>query len=190
MARGGVPVAAEVARHLGAPLDVLVVRKVGAPSQPELAVGAIAEGVTRIDDAMVRALEVSPASLSRIIERETAELARRERVYRQGRPAPALAGRTVIIVDDGLATGLSALAAVEAVRRHQPRAVIFAAPVCSHQGEARVELEADQVVCALTPTNLMAVGEWYDDFRATSDDEVIEALADAAERVAADQSSA
>ncbi len=176
MARGGVPVAAEVARHLGAPLEVLVVRKIGAPSQPELAIGGIAAGVERIDETMVRRLGVARPILDRIIAGERLELARRERTYRQGRPPVPLEDRTAIVVDDGLATGLSALAAIESVRAGRPARLVFAVPVCSPAGRARVAPFCDDLVAVMAPEDLRSVGEWYDDFRATSDQEVIDAL--------------
>ncbi|MDX2056308.1 MAG: phosphoribosyltransferase family protein [Gemmatimonadales bacterium] len=179
MARGGLPVAAEVARHLGARLDVLVVRKVGAPSQPELALGAIAEGIERIDEPLARRLGVSRAEVDRIVARERAELARREAAYRGGRVGVELTGRFVIVVDDGLATGMSALAALDSVRSRRPAGLVFAVPVASIAGRERVAPGCDDFVAVLVPDDFRSVGEWYDDFRATSDGEVIEALAEA-----------
>jgi len=177
MARGGVPVAAEVARHLAAGLDVLVVRKIGAPSQPELAIGGIAAGVERIDEPMARRLGVTRAEVDRIVARERLELERREAAYRGGRAGADLRGRTAIVVDDGLATGLSALAALESVRHRRPARVVFAVPVSSVAGRQRVAPACDEFVAVLVPDDFRAVGEWYDDFGATSDAEVIEAVA-------------
>ncbi len=176
LARGGVPVAAEVARSLDADLDVLVVRKVGAPGHPEFAIGAIAPGTSLINDALVQQLGVSQAYLARVIAEEVREMARRERVYRGDRPALELRDRTVILVDDGLATGASAQAAITSVRRRAPRQVIFAAPVCSRDGAAALGAQGTAVVCAATPPDFRAVSRYYEDFAPTSDDEVIACL--------------
>jgi putative phosphoribosyl transferase len=176
--RGGVPVAFEVARSLNAPLDVFVVRKLGYPGHEEYAMGAIASGGIRVMNPMP-GMEVSPQELARVIAREEAELARREQAYRDGRPAIDLRGRTVIVVDDGLATGATMLAAVQAIRQQQPALVVVAVPVGAEETCSRLRAEADEVVCAATPNPFRAVGLWYRDFPQTSDDEVHDLLASA-----------
>jgi putative phosphoribosyl transferase len=177
--RGGVPVAHEVARALGAPLDVFVVRKLGVPGHDELAMGAIASGgVCLVNDDVVEAFAVTGDEIARVAAREGRELERRERLYRgDGRAPPRVAARTVLIVDDGLATGASMRAAVEAVRAQHPRAIIVAVPVGAADSCDALRATADDVVCALTPEPFDAVGLWYDDFRQTTDEEVHELLA-------------
>jgi predicted phosphoribosyltransferase len=171
--RGGVPVAAEVAATLKAPLDIFVVRKLGMPGQPELAVGAIASGgITVMNDALLAAYPVPTRLLDAVRRTEEAELARRERLYRGGRPATPIAGRTVVLVDDGLATGASMRAAVVAVRRLNPARVIVAVPVGARDSCAELRAIADEVVCAATPEPFAGVGQWYRDFSQTSDDTV------------------
>jgi predicted phosphoribosyltransferase len=174
--RGGVVVASEVARALDAPLDVLVVRKLGAPGAQEYAIGALAPEATLVNAELVEHFGISHEYLSQVIMRETEEMRRRERVYRSGRPPIDVDGRTVILVDDGLATGATALAAVESLRRHPQRRIIFAAPVCSRDGAAALAATAVAVVCIERPDNLRSVGEWYHDFTPTSDAEVLECL--------------
>ena len=177
--RGGVPVAAEVARALDAPLDVAVVRKIGAPQNPEYALGALAEGgVHVLSEHVVRALGLSEEALTPLLERAEREL--RERVGRfRGTRAPAeLAGRTVILVDDGLATGRSALAAVISLRKRGAARVILAVPVAAPASVDALSAEADEVVCVEMPDDLWAVGLWYEDFRPTSDEEVSALLAE------------
>jgi predicted phosphoribosyltransferase len=183
MARGGVPVAAVVAEHLQAPLDVLVVRKVGAPGHPEFAIGALTTGILRIDEITVQRLGATREEIAAIVADETRELARREAAYRHGRPPAALEGRTVIIVDDGLATGLSARVAVEAVRKLGPVRVVFASPVCAPGAAERLGTPEDDVVCLMSPEDFYAVGAYYRDFRQTGDDEVIALLDEADRRV-------
>lgn len=183
MARGGVPVAALVAEHLQAPLDVLIVRKVGAPGHPEFAIGALTTGILRIDEITVQRLGVRREEIEAIVAEETRELARREARYRQGRPPVAVDGRTVIIVDDGLATGLSASVAVEAVRKLGPVRVVFAAPVCAPGAAERLGMPEEDVACLMSPEDFYAVGAYYGDFRQTGDDEVIALLDEAARRV-------
>ncbi|MER6954159.1 phosphoribosyltransferase family protein [Streptomyces sp. NPDC000618] len=182
--RGGVPVAAEVARALDAPLDVLVVRKIGAPFQEEFGVGAITgddEDAHFDRDALDR-LGLSADALTPVVERERAELHRRERLYRHGRPAPDLRERTVIVVDDGLATGVTARAALRSARRHDPRRVLLAVPVGARETVELLRAEADDVICLHQPAHFMAVGLWYDDFEQLSDADVLRALQTAAER--------
>ena len=177
--RGGVPVAAGVARTLACPLDVFVVRKLGVPGHEELAMGAIASGgiVVRNDD-IIRQLRIDEASLRRVEEAEAAELRRRESAYRGGSEPVALEGRDVVIVDDGIATGASMRAAVAAVLAAGPRSVVVAVPVASRQAVDALAIDADAVVALGVPEPFGAVGYWYEDFDQTSDDEVTELLAD------------
>ena len=176
--RGGVPVAAEVATALGAPLDVFVVRKLGVPGHEEFAMGAIATGGVRvIDRATVEGLDIPAYAIEEAVEREGRELERRERQYRGGRPAPNIDGRVAILVDDGLATGASMRAAVKALRNLEPARIVVAVPVGASETCRRLELEADEVVCAMAPADFRAVGLWYEDFSQTSDEEVQSAIA-------------
>jgi len=178
--RGGTPVAYEVAKALHAPLDVLVVRKLGVPWNPEFAMGAIASGGERlIDDMLTRELGISTQDVEEVASNEAYELERRERVYRGGRPAPDLRGRTVILVDDGLATGSTMRVAVRAVRRQSPARVVVAAPVAAPEACELLRGEADEVVCAEMPDPFLGVGRWYLDFSQTSDEEVCRLLDDA-----------
>ena len=180
--RGGVPVGFEIAQSLGAPLDVLVVRKLGAPGQPELALGAIASGgILVINEGALRWFRDSPAFEDEVAA-ERAELHRRERVYRDDRPAQAVKDRTVVLVDDGAATGSSMQAAVRAVRKLGAREIIVALPVASDSACDKLREEADQVVCIRIPAFFAAVGQWYENFDQTSDAEVRDLLARAAER--------
>jgi erythromycin esterase-like protein/predicted phosphoribosyltransferase len=175
--RGGVPVAYEVARALGAPLDVFLVRKLGVPEHEELALGAIATGGTRVlNTDLIERLDLPAEWIEAIDARERRELERRERAYRGERPPPDLTGRTVILVDDGLATGSTMLAAVQAAREDDPARVVVAVPVADPGVCAGLEAVADEVVCAMTPRPLRAVGAWYEDFSQTTDDEVRELL--------------
>jgi len=179
--RGGVPVAFEVARSLDAPLDVFVVRKLGVPGHEEYAMGAIASGgVVLLNEQVVRAAGVSEAALRSVLEAERRELDRRERRYRGSRPLPDVAGNQVVLVDDGLATGSTMLAAVEALRAERPASIIVAVPVASPDTCQAMRQAADDVVCSLTPEPFHAVGLWYEDFSQTSDDEVHELLEKAA----------
>jgi putative phosphoribosyl transferase len=175
--RGGVPVACEISLALGAPLEIFAVRKLGAPGNPEYGVGAIAEDGTRVVDPEATAvLGICNGELERIAEHERAELWRRVQVYRDDRPPPNLRGRTVIVVDDGAATGLTDAAAIRAIRRQEPRWVILALPVCSTEALELLRGEADQVVCLRAPRMLYGVGHWYRDFTQVTDQEVIDAL--------------
>ena len=176
--RGGVPVAAEVASVLNAPLDVLVVRKLGVPGHEEFAMGAIASGGTQVLNAKVtEALQIPAETIAQVVERERNELARRERLYRGDRPPLSLVGRVVVLVDDGLATGLTMLAAVGAVRPQQPARVVVAVPVAAESSCEALRAEADEVVCVHTPEPFRCVGMWYQDFSKTSDEEVRALLA-------------
>lgn len=171
--RGGVPVAAEVAARLGVEMDVVVARKVGAPDQPELGIGAIAEGGARVvDDAMLSHLGIPRARYDEAEAKERAELERRVQRYRGGRSLPDLSDRDVIVVDDGLATGVTARAALQHLKQLSPRRLLLAVPVCAAPTVERASSLADRVVCVTTPHDLGAVGAWYDDFTQTTDDEV------------------
>lgn len=176
--RGGVPVAAEVSLALGVPLEFLAVRKLGAPHNPEYGIGAIAEGGTRIfDPEALAVLGIDNRTLEAIVAREMAELHRRVDAYRRDRPARLLRDRLVIVVDDGVATGVTDTAALRDVRSLQPRHLVLAVPVCPPDSASRLRKEADEVVCLFEPTLLYGVGQWYRDFAQVSDDEVVAALA-------------
>jgi predicted phosphoribosyltransferase len=176
--RGGVPVGYEVARALKAPLDVFLVRKLGVPGQEELAMGAIASGGARVlNRDVLDALRIPPETVAEVAAVEARELARRARAFRGHRPEPDVAGKTVIVVDDGLATGSSARAAVAALRALRPARLVVAVPVGSAGTCATLAAEADEVVCAATPRHFRAVGAAYEDFAQTTDDEVRELLA-------------
>jgi putative phosphoribosyl transferase len=178
--RGGVPVAYEIARRLGAPLGVFLVRKLGVPGHEELAMGALASGGVRVlNRDLIDHLGIPQRAIEDVTSREARELERRERAYRGTRPAPDLRGRTVVLVDDGLATGNTMRAAVEAVREQHPAQIIVAVPVAARSTCEEIAEVADQVVCARTPEPFRAVGLWYDDFEQTSDAEVSELLAGA-----------
>ena len=181
--RGGVPVAYEVAKALGAPLGVFVVRKLGVPGHEELAMGAIASGgLIVLDDRLVKALGIDDALLERVIDAEARELQRREAAYGTDRNPPELAGKTVILVDDGLATGATMRAAALAVRRLDPARVVVAVPVAAEETCDQFRDVVDEIICELTPQPLHAVGLWYEDFSQTSDDEVRDLLHRAKER--------
>src|SRR5947199_2709012 len=176
--RGRGPVAFEVARALLAPLDVFLVRKLGVPGQEELAMGAIASGGVRVvNEDVVKHLGIAPEVIDAVAAREQDELERRERAYRDERPAPDVRGRTVILVDDGLATGSTMRAAALALRQKGPARVVVAVPVASREACAEFRGEVDDVVCAATPEPFMGVGRWYEDFSQTTDEEVRSLLA-------------
>jgi putative phosphoribosyl transferase len=181
--RGGVPVAFEVAEALGADLDVLVVRKIGTPGNPELAAGAIASGgVTVYNRDVLAALGLDDSDLDDVRERELAELARRDEVYRGTRAAPDVRGKTAILVDDGIATGATMDAAVRAVRQLEPAAVVVAVPTGASDAVARLRRQADQVICVEIPEPYIGVGAWYVSFPQLTDGEVVSLLASAARR--------
>jgi predicted phosphoribosyltransferase len=180
--RGGAPVGYEIATRIGAPLDVLVVRKLGVPGYAELAMGAIAsDGILIVDRRVIDMLGISREAFDAVAARERGELDRRERAFRAGRPRLDLAGKTVILVDDGLATGASMAAAVDAVRTREPARVIGAVPVAPPEVCEALGDRADEMVCLITPPRLQAVGLWYQDFTQTSEAEV-RALLEAAAR--------
>jgi len=180
--RGGVPVAYEVARALNAPLDIFLVRKLGVPGYEELAMGAIATGGVRVlNDQLVGGLRIPDYIVDEVAASEQQELARRERLYRGDRPAPDVRGRTVILVDDGLATGATMLAAVKALRQQQPARIVVAVPTASPETCEQLRAEVDDIICAITPEPFHAVGLWYEDFSQTTDEEVRDLLARSAE---------
>ena len=181
--RGGVPVAWEIARALDATLDVFLVRKLGTPGHPELAMGAIASGSTRvINEEVVQALGIDRDQIEAVARREESELERRDEVYRRGRSLTSLVNRTVVLVDDGLATGSTMKAAVQAVRQHAPSRVIVAVPVGAPETCRALREIADDVICAQTPSSFSAVGQWYRDFSQTTDGEVIALLSESQSR--------
>jgi len=178
--RGGVPVAYEVARALGVPMDVFIVRKLGAPGQPELAVGAIASGGVRVlNSDIVRVLGISERQIEELTAHEQQEIEKRERLYRGDRPPIAVSGLTVILVDDGLATGSTMRAAAAALRHANPAKIVVAVPLAAEATCEVIAAEVDQVVCAATPAPFYAVGQWYEQFTQTTDEEVRELLASA-----------
>lgn len=175
--RGGVPVGAEVARALGCPLDVLIVRKLGTPGQDELAMGAITtSGVCEWNHDVIDTLGITPEERESVRRRETLELERREKLYRRGRPFPDLRDRQVVLVDDGLATGTTMHAAVSSVNQLGARRVVVAVPVGSMQACNQLRPEVDSLVCMVRPADLVAVGYWYDDFKQVTDEEVRDLL--------------
>lgn len=175
--RGGVPVAREVARLLHAPLDVFLVRKLGTPGQEELAMGAIASGGIRVlNDEVVESLHVSEQVIDLVTSRELRELARRDRLYREGRPALDVSNRTVILVDDGLATGSTMRAAVSALRQAKPKRIVVAVPLAAAPTCRDLRREVDELLCLHTPEPFYSVGFWYEDFSQTSDEEIREML--------------
>lgn len=178
--RGGVPVGYQVARSLHAPLDVFVVRKLGVPGHEELAMGAIASGGAKvINDRVTESLHVPGDLVEAVAMREAEELQRRETAYRDGRPAPDLQDKTAILVDDGLATGASMRAAIQALKHHRPKRVVVAVPVAAAETCDAIRPLVDDLVCPMTPDDFYAVGLWYEDFSQTTDDEVRALLAEA-----------
>ena len=179
--RGGVPVAFEVAQALDADLDIFLVRKLGVPGHEELAMGAIASGGVRVlNDALVRDLRLPSSLIEIVAAKEQQELARHEVLYREGRPPIPLSGRTAILVDDGLATGATMLAAARVLRQQKPRRIVVAVPVAALDACEEFQAHVDEVICAFTPEPFHAVGIWYEDFAQTSDTEVRELLERAA----------
>jgi putative phosphoribosyl transferase len=177
--RGGVPVAAQVARALGTTFDIFVARKIGAPGNPVFGIGAIAEGGGEpVPSAMAASAGLGQPDLSELAIPEREELARRAGLYRDGRPVPELAGRDVLVVDDGLATGVTAEAALRALRRERPGRLVLAVPVCAAETGSRLATIADDLICLRQPADFVAVGEWYASFPQTSDDEVLRLLHD------------
>ena len=186
LTRGGVPVAAEVASALHAPLDAIVVRKLGVPFQPELAMGAIAADDTQVlDRGLVQALDLTNQDVEAVITRERAELERRERLYRAGRASLDLRERTAILVDDGLATGSTMLAAVAFARKRLAKRIVMAVPVASVEALERLREKVDECVCLATPDPFVSVGDWYGNFLPTEDAEVLKLLALSARRAVA-----
>jgi len=187
--RGGVPVGYEISRAMGAPLDVFISRKLGAPGQPEFGIGAVAAGGVRIlNQDVVRRLGIPEDYVERITAQELAEVKRRLRYFRGRRPETEVAGRTAILVDDGLATGVTARAAVQALRLRKPRRLILAAPVCAAQTATLFRTEVDELVCLESPSDLGAIGFWYRNFEQTSDEEVVELLEKARTERSAEES--
>ncbi len=178
--RGGVPVGYEISRSLGAPLDVFVSRKLGAPDQPEFGIGAVAAGGVRVlSTEVIRRLGIPDEYVERVTAQEIAEVNRRLRFFRGGRPEVEVAGRTVILVDDGLATGVTARAAVEALKKRKPGRLILAAPVCAAQTAELFAPRVDELLCLISSSDLGAIGLWYRNFDQTTDQEVVQLLEEA-----------
>ena len=175
--RGGVPVGYEVARALKAPLDVFIARKLGAPNQPELGIGAVAQDGSRVlNERIVEEIGVSEEYIERVAAEETIEAERRIKLFRGERPEPEVRERTAILVDDGIATGVTTRVAIEALRRRDPRRLVLAVPVCATHAAESLRREVDELICLEAPSNLMAIGLWYRYFEQTSDEEVIDLL--------------
>ena len=180
--RGGVPVGAEISRALDAPLDVIVARKLGAPGQPELAIGAVAPGGVRlVNERLVRWLGIPESWIEQAAEKELAEVQSRIQRFREGRSAPGIRDRTAILVDDGIATGMTARAAIRAVREREPRRIVLAVPVCARETAEKLSREVDELVCLQIPDDLWAIGLWYRDFHQIPDEEVVDLLENARE---------
>lgn len=176
--RGGVQVGYEVARALDAPLDIWIVRKVGVPWHPELGVGAVAEGgYTYLQRGMLAALGLSEGELSDVLQRERAEVQRRVKLFRAGAPPPSVAGRTILLVDDGIATGGTVRVALRAIRAQRPKRIVLAVPVAAPDTLEQLASEVDRTVCLLAPTSMHAIGLWYQDFQQVSNEEVVRLLA-------------
>ena len=175
--RGGVPVGVEISRSLGAPLDVFISRKLGAPGQPELGIGAVAQGGARVlNEDIVKQIGIPDEYIEAVTRRELREVERRLRLLRGDRPEPEVEGRTAILVDDGLATGVTARAAARALRERRPRRLVLAVPVCAPRTAGRLGPEVDDLICLHAPEDFYAVGLWYRDFEQVTDDEVVELL--------------
>ena len=171
--RGGVPVAFEVAKVWQAPLDICLVRKLGVPKRKELAMGAIAFGnVMVINDEVVDWLQISPETIEQVVATEQQELERRDRLYREGRPMPVVTNQTVILVDDGIATGSTLMAAIETLKQQQPKSIIVAVPVAPLSVYQKLKTVVDEVVCLITPESFRSISLWYEDFSQTTDEDV------------------
>jgi len=182
--RGGVPVAFEIATHLHLPLDVWIVRKLGVPYHKELAMGAIAASGERVMNwDVVRLSQNSPETIERVVTEETAELQRRDQLYREGKPWPSLTDKIIILVDDGIATGATMQAAIASLKPHQPKEIIVAVPIVSADICRSIQTEVDQVVCLLRPESLDAIGRWYLNFTQTSDQEVRDCLTESVKQL-------
>ena len=182
--RGGVPVAYEVALALNVPLDILIVRKLGLPGREELAIGAIASaGIRVLNDDIIRVLSIPQEIINIVAQRELQELERREHMYRGDRPAPEVHNRTVILIDDGLATGASMRAAVVALRAQHPARIVIAVPTAAPEICNALEFDVDEIVCAITPKPFLGVGRWYEDFSQVTDEQVQRFLLEANERL-------
>lgn len=180
--RGGVNIGYELAKALHIPLDVIVARKIGLPENPEFGIGAIGENGARVlDTRVIRLIGIPDDVLKNIIMKEQTELKRRVRLYRKNKPLPNLKNKTVILVDDGLATGVTAKAAIEAIKKQQPKKIIFASPICAYDTAQEFRSLVDEVICLATPLDLMSIGLWYRNFDQVSDEEVLQLLADAQE---------
>jgi putative phosphoribosyl transferase len=175
--RGGVPVGYEIAHALEAPLDIFIARKLGAPGREEFGIGAVAQGGVRVlNERAVEALEIPEEYIERVAKQETEEIERRLLILRGDRPQPEVEGRTAILVDDGLATGVTARAAVEALRRRNPGRLVLAVPVCAARSVKLLRSEVDELVCLEAPSNLMAISLWYQDFYQVGDEQVVDLL--------------
>ncbi len=175
--RGGVVVASEVAKTLHAPMDVVIVRKIGAPHNSELAIGAIAEDhIIMLDNRTIETLGIAEGDLKESIDKEEKELERRLGLYRESRPLPTMDDRLVILVDDGLATGFTGLAAIKVVKKQRPKKLFFALPICAYESRALVEAYVDSLICLLTPPRLSSIGAYYENFSQVSDEEVVNLL--------------
>lgn len=175
--RGGIPIGLEIAKILHAPLEVFVARKIGAPYNPEFGIGAIAEGNVRmLDEPTVKFLRITKEELEAAVSREKEELKRRVALYRNNKPLPSLKDRVVILVDDGLATGVTARAAIAGIKKRKPKKIIFASPVCAYDTAQELGHLVDSVICVTTPVDLIAIGSWYRSFEQVSDEEVVELL--------------
>lgn len=175
--RGGVPVAYEIAKRLKAPLDVFIVRKLGVPTHEELAMGAIAMGgCIVLNEEIIRELRISPTAIKRVAAAEKMELARREKVYRGSKAFPDMKDKTIILVDDGIATGATILAAIQAIRKEHPAKLIAAVPVAEKSIVEKIAAQVDLLICPLQPLYFYAVGSWYETFEQTADEEVLELL--------------